>query len=258
MTAPSANRFGDAQQRDELVLAELVPHALPDPGEKITILRLMVWTAGSAVVLALHRQLAALPNNPDNSEPWLRTLDTLIPSTVQGAAIASLLLVVGRLFNKGPKFPRQPAHWLLVISGIYAVASLFGYLVLYESFRQDPWMYIIYYRLPMLGLATVLIIFALTQMPVRADWLLVCLAWLASFFVLIVVACARLAPELREAAAILEACIAMTANALFVIPVLVDHALGVKRDHLHFVGIAVRLGLAALQVISILKVVLQL
>jgi hypothetical protein len=253
MTAVNTNDSRNAEQPDELVVAELVPQPQPDPGERITILRLMAWTAGSAVIMGLHRQLSALPDDPDTSVQWLRTLGTITSSIFQGAGIASLALVIWRRFYKGPQFPRQPGHWLLVISGIYTVASTFGYLALYETFRQEPWTYITYYRLPLLGLMTLLITVALIQMPFRVDWLLVCLAWLASFFVMIVVACGRLDPDLSPAAVMLEAFITLVANALFVIPVLVDYSLNVKRDQLHFAGIAVRLGLAALQVIAILK-----
>ncbi len=257
MTAPGNHSLRNAEQPDEVVLAELVPQAPSDPGERITILRLMVWTAGSAVIMGLHRQLAALPDDPDTSTQWLRTLDTITASIFQGAGIASLVLVLWRLFYKGPQFPRQPGHWLLVISGIYTIASTFGYLVLYETFRQDPWTYITYYRFPLLGLMTLLIAVALSQMPFRVDWLLVYLAWLGSFYVMIIVAFGRIDPDLSPAAVMLEDFITLLANALFLIPVLVDYSLGVKRDQLHFAGIVVRLGFAALQVIAILKVLSQ-
>src|SRR5438874_240644 len=96
MHQPIPNPFGEFPYQsvgpEEIVRAELVPEDTTDPGERISILYLMVWTAGSAVILAFYRQAMTLTTR--SAPPtWLQAVTGLAAAPIQGACIGSLMLV---------------------------------------------------------------------------------------------------------------------------------------------------------------------
>ena len=107
----------------QLPLAETPRAARP----RLSIAHLMLWTLGTAIVLAFSRaQIAML-------EPARTSIDNFVEAdalgTVQkvtaiavspftGLAVALLIAVAWRLVRRGPLLLVQPGHWLLLIAGV--------------------------------------------------------------------------------------------------------------------------------------------
>lgn len=97
----------------------------PPAQPPLSIAHLMLWTAGSALILAIDPQ--ALDEVEFATPGDLRTIITvhrLFSSTIYGVAIASVAIFVHRRFRKGPPFPVQPGHWLLFIQGLLVLFTL--------------------------------------------------------------------------------------------------------------------------------------
>jgi hypothetical protein len=97
----------------------------PEP-ERLSIAHLLVWTALSAVLLGVDRATSQLPHVEPSS---FGRLISFIYAPLFGAGVSALLLTAWRLATDGPRFPAQPGHWLLVISGVQSLLHLGTFLI---------------------------------------------------------------------------------------------------------------------------------
>ena len=265
MTSPTSHPFGDRPDpppvygmgtlSHDVVKAELVQPGRPDPGERISILYLMVWTAGSALILTFFRQTLDQPTAPNNP-PWLQAITALLISPLQGAGVAALGLAIWRKLKLGRPFPVQPGHRLLVIGGIMAIVSWPLYLTVHSFFPHGLAFYLAFYRLPLLVLFCVITSIALSQMKGEERWQGMFLLWIGGNILgfLVVSSAVGGAMSFRWAAA--EMYIVAAMNLAFLIPAILDVRTGCKRDQLHRFGVACRVANIGMFVISLIRMFL--
>jgi|GEM_PF-5741046 len=257
MPQPATNPFGDPSYQpgrpDEVVKAELVPANPNDQGERISILYLMVWTACTAVILSLYRQSMTLVNDTEDTT-WLQAMTGLVGAPIQGACVASLLLVLWRRFKGGRPFPKQPGHWLLVIPGITSLVGWSLWLVVQQFIEEDYYTYILFQRLPLLVLFSVLAVYAITKLRAEPRWRVMFIVWLAVNFVVMFFSCCL--GGLENGTGIIESIVNMAIMLGFLIPTLLDVRDRTPRDHLHYAGIAARIGNAGMMVIQLLTMLM--
>jgi hypothetical protein len=98
----------------------------PPHRERLTIGLLMLWTAMSAVLLAMSvRQLNfQVAENRTDSLVQTAALQLAVgQAVISGAGGAAIALHFWRRFQRGPAFPVQPGHWILVIAGVTPLIS---------------------------------------------------------------------------------------------------------------------------------------
>lgn len=85
----------------------------------------MLWTAGSAVILAMYRGMYAWSESemPDAMRAVFN-VHRILCSIIYGAAYASVAVFLHRRLTKGPPFPVQPGHWLLFNQGLLVLVIL--------------------------------------------------------------------------------------------------------------------------------------
>jgi hypothetical protein len=118
--------------------------AAPEPGIRLSIAILLLWTACTAFVLAAFRPALVEPplvfdgpNDPARmSGPPLLAMQIAVVTLAAlcGAAIASLPLGMWKCTSR-PRFPTQPGHWLLICSGGVTLAVV----VILWCLNIDPW-----------------------------------------------------------------------------------------------------------------------
>jgi len=86
----------------------------------------MLWTAGSAVILAMYRAGADMSGMPGPSA-WFWYVTVMVHSITYGAAVSAVVLFVYWRLTSGPTFPVQPGHWLLLITGALGIANFVAY-----------------------------------------------------------------------------------------------------------------------------------
>jgi hypothetical protein len=256
MPQSSPNPFGDFPNQpagqEEVVKAELVPEGKADPGERISILYLMVWTACTAVILAFYRQAMAVPTSPP-IPAWVQVLPALISSPIQGACVASLLLLIWRKVRGGPAFPRQPGHWLLVVPGALAVISWPSWLFVQPYLQLGPHIYLLFYRLPLLVLFFALVISAVNSMEAEPRWRAMFIVWLAANLIGPVTTCIG---GYGFGTIAVEPIIGVVVGLAFLVPMIQDRRLGVQRDQLHYAGVMARIAQVGMTVIQLVTMFL--
>jgi hypothetical protein len=93
---------------------------------------LMLWMAGSGVLLMLYRGVFEFPDS-SLSPTWVRPYQFVIAtisSFVGGISIASLILAAYRPVTRGVSFPCQPGHWLMVAQGFVTVIHFLGLVLI--------------------------------------------------------------------------------------------------------------------------------
>jgi hypothetical protein len=273
MSAPSSNPFSDLpdpqrsfppeQWPSQIVKAELAESGPPDPGERISILYLMVWTAGSAVILAFYRQSMSLtqgqPASPFNPT-WLQTAYAVLMSPLQGAGVAAVGLMMWRRFRGGPPFPRQPGHWLLVISGVTALLSWPVYLITHQLFQNGRSAYLVFYLVPLMFVFYALAAYAMTKMPGEPRWRKMFLIWiLANVVILLGMCCFGNFGYVNYGnwwGRFPDLLIGVAVPLAFLITGILDKAVSAKRDHLHWAGVACRVAMIGQVAIEIVRMCL--
>lgn len=266
MPPPSSNPFGELPDssfspQGEIVKAELASSGSPDPGERISILYLMVWTAGSAVILAFYRQSIAQsqdePSSPMNPV-WLQTVSALLMSPVQGAGVAAVGLMVWRMVGGGRPFPKHPGHWILVISGLTALISWPLWLVTRDLIKGgNPGLYLFIYRLPVMVAFLGLCCYAVAKMPTEVLWRRMFLIWMLGNVVPTLFFCMMFVDLSGYRWARLPDLFISTALALaFLVTGLLDRTSGVPRDHLHWAGVGCRMAYLGFVVIEVVRMCL--
>lgn len=130
-----------------VILAAAMPAATEPPRIRLSILHLMLWTVGSALILASFRALsspiAELPKEMAQLQPFYH----LAYSLTLGAQVGSVLLFAVRRLNRQGGFPEQPGHWLLLVEGISAMLMFAGYGVFLLGFDADAANVYLFYAL---------------------------------------------------------------------------------------------------------------
>jgi hypothetical protein len=263
MTSPGSNPFGDLPDPprsvptgpwlSEIVKAELVETGPPDPGERISILYLMVWTAGSAVILAFYRQSMSQTTGPESSPmnpPWLQTMYALLMSPLQGAGVASVGLMVWRKIFGGRAFPRQPGHWLLVISGLTSLINWPVYLVVHKLFEGGYSNYLLFYRIPLMIVFCLLAVYAMTRLTGEPRWRKMFLIWIIANTLPVFGHCCL--ESMLSSNWWVYTIVGVVLPLAFLITAILDRAAGCKRDPLHWAGVACRIAMVWQVVIEVI------
>ena len=103
-----------------------VPPTRP-PGIRLSIAHLMLWTLGSAIILACFRAMSSRQEELPDAVVRLQPIYHLAYSVTLGAQLGSVLLFAVRRMRGQSGFPGQPGHWLLLIEGVSAILILGGY-----------------------------------------------------------------------------------------------------------------------------------
>ena len=262
MSSAGSNPFGDLPDpprplptgpwAGEIVKAELSESGPPDPGERISILYLMVWTAGSAVILAFYRQSMSQTTGQESSPlnpPWMQTIWALQMSPLQGAGVGAVGLMVWRRFSGGRPFPRQPGHWLLVISGITSLLSWPIYIISHQLFQLGSASYLMFYRLPLMFAFYAVAAYAMAKMPGERRWRWMFLIWiLANMVGLLAMCCFGTFIRTGYSSPIsvmrlADLSIGVLVPLAFLITGILDKVSGAKRDPLHWAGVACRVAM---------------
>jgi hypothetical protein len=98
----------------------------PPPPNRLSIAHLMVWTFGSAVILACYRvidmgQDGDSPLRTEGGMAIVRQVSALFHSIFLGAELGGVMLFAWRSLAGTRGFPTQPGHWILLIEGMSAM-----------------------------------------------------------------------------------------------------------------------------------------
>lgn len=95
----------------------------------LCIAHLLAWMVTTGLFLGLGRVAISTWETAEVDVPsWYRMLfqvEQVLTAPLCGVAFFSLLLMIWRLVRRGPHFPSQPGHWLMVIYG-FAIACTWG------------------------------------------------------------------------------------------------------------------------------------
>jgi len=239
----------------EIFKAELV-NTVPLHPERLSILYLMIWTAGSAVILAFYRQALVQSSSPSNPL-WLQTLYALLMSPLQGAGVGAVALMAWRRFRGGRPFPTQPGHWLLVITGVMALLTWPAYL-LNRAFAPSSFgAYVLIYRVPLAILFFILAGYVMTRLRAEPRWRKMILFWAGANALSLALLCVTYFgypsyhwatyPELLFGAIV---------PAGFLVTAWIDRAHGVQRDALHWAGVLCRIAFGGQVMLSLVRMFL--
>ena len=127
---------------------ERTENTLP-PQPRLQIIHLLLWTAGTALVLATWRHGVDAYQEYPSAIRLLMLVQLVFHGPLEGAAVASLGVWAYRA-RKGIPFPVSPGEWTLVVYGVKAVAwavmatlwrGLFGSLSLpHEGVSLTVWL----------------------------------------------------------------------------------------------------------------------
>ncbi len=99
---------------------------------RLSIGHVMLWTLGSAIILAAYRALVDTWEMPTHEHAFLLVMQ-VSSSVMYGAALSSVILFLHRRLTDGPVFPVQPGHWLLLTTGVLCVVSWLGYAAIHGA-----------------------------------------------------------------------------------------------------------------------------
>jgi len=106
------------------------PVTLPDlPRNRLSIAQLMLWTLGSAIMLAGFRFFRQVPQQDPGPLDTVNSLYQLSISLPLGAQLGSVLLWGWNLVARKRGFPFQPGQWVLLVEGLANFLGLIGYAV---------------------------------------------------------------------------------------------------------------------------------
>jgi hypothetical protein len=107
------------------------------PRNRLSIAHLMLWMLGTAIALALHRQLLARLEPAENlSVAW--RVYVIVYSLLAGPKIGGSILYLSHRARGKAGFPSQPGHWLLAIEGMSTVLVYLGVLAAEWTIQQLP------------------------------------------------------------------------------------------------------------------------
>ncbi len=127
---PSPPTPGQRNEPESPLTAKSLPAAVPAAVDAsahprqppLSIGHLMLWTAGSAIALTVDLAARWGEDGPAGYRAFANVMQVCYSMTA-GIAVSSLVLCGYRRLTKGPAFPIQPGHWLLVVDGIVLLVS---------------------------------------------------------------------------------------------------------------------------------------
>jgi hypothetical protein len=113
--------------------------ALGSTPNRLTIAHLLLWTLGSAIILAMYRVLAT-DEEQTNGQTLVPSVYAIAFSVLMGAQLGSVFLFASRLIRGAGGFPTQPGHWLLLIEGVSVLLAGSGQIAVRLGSRTlDLW-----------------------------------------------------------------------------------------------------------------------
>jgi hypothetical protein len=101
------------------------PIAEPSQRNRLTIAFLMLWTLGSALILACNRALE--DSQPSGQLGMAHSFYLLGYALTYGVALASVPIFLTRKITGSCDFPTQPGHWILIVRGFTILLWMAGW-----------------------------------------------------------------------------------------------------------------------------------
>ena len=227
--------------------------ATDPPLERLSIAHLMVWTLGSAIILALHRWSWQFLPGQAADQVSVREAIALINSLGGGAAVGGLLLMIWRGLRGGPAFPRQAGHWVLVISGAASLFSWGVYAVFFAGGDDYSRSNYVLYRMIAGTAAIALIGVGLARLNEPPRWRVALWLWLLGY----AAALALLGTggpywfQQGKQPLYIDSALLAAANLPLLIAGLLDLFQPTRRDYLHWTGVGARFGNTCCYLISL-------
>ena len=122
------NEFKPLDDLGKTLPSVTVPSKVDSPFElprqpPIGIVHILVWTACTAVLMAVYRWFNFAGEMP-GVHAIFYTVTQVPYSIIYGASLGGLILFVYRRLFGGAPFPIQPGHWLLLFAGIICLGSM--------------------------------------------------------------------------------------------------------------------------------------
>lgn len=206
-----------------------------EPGEeRLQIIHLLLWTTATALVLAIDRKTSEPSNGELGKFPLIMALGY---SPLIGAGLAAWMLMFWRVWSDGPRFPSQPGHWLLLLTGIAGVVQQLVRVMLATSAAGtasiQAWL-----AIRLLGIVAAIVVYVLAIRESSGIWRSVFWLGLIANVASLLLTCAGFFHG--------ESLMAWLLTAVILIATVVDFRAGTRRDYLHWLGIFVRFAYLAL------------
>jgi hypothetical protein len=111
----------------------MVPEELQPPRNRLSIAHLMLWTLGSAIILAGFRAFANQPQQDQGRLGTILSVFYLAYCLPLGAQVGSVAIWLLQRWRTERRFPTQPGHWLLLVEGISGLLSWLGYAAVFGA-----------------------------------------------------------------------------------------------------------------------------
>ena len=228
---------------------------------RLGLIHFLIWTAGSAAILACQQAFVDLSEFPPSHRTfWL--VANIIYSMIYGASVGSLVICAWRQLPGSVPFPTQPGHWYLVMCGVAAVVGWAGYAAMalrYPS-GDDTYEYLVaryrFYllmRLPMDATVLFIALFAASKC-IQRRWFVLFLivaidAILRIVTIILVVKFSDYSPFLYGIEEFVHGVGALFALPVMIVVLRLDLRAGDRRDWLHWCGVAVGVSGSSLYVV---------
>jgi hypothetical protein len=177
-----------------------------------------------------------------------------VMSPLQGAGVASIGLMVWRRVFGGRPFPRQPGHWLLVISGLTSLINWPLFLIAYHLFQSGRANYLIYYRIPTMIVFCLITAYAMSRLTGEPRWRRMFLIWILVNLLPIIGYCCL--DSIISSNWWIYTSVGVVIPLAFLITAILDKAAGARRDPLHWAGVASRIAMVGQVVIEVIRLFL--
>lgn len=110
------------------------PAAVPHKRTRLSIAHLLLWTLGTAIVLAFSRAQLSAFEMPQFGQQFAGSLGTyfrvvvMVAAPFTGIAVALLFMVLWRLYRRQSLPLTEPGHWILLIFGVLFFVNAAGQL----------------------------------------------------------------------------------------------------------------------------------
>ena len=91
--------------------------------QQLTLTQLILWLMATCVVLAYEQWRLKVADAPSETLRWYFNLRLIFYAPLDGACLAALFLCFCRKALGSSRFPCEPGHWLLVVTGVLNVCA---------------------------------------------------------------------------------------------------------------------------------------
>lgn len=214
------------------------------PPERLTIAHLLIFTTTSAILLGVRRAL----HQEQQDYRLFGEIVSFCYAPIFGAGLAACLLCAWRRANGGPRFPRQPGHWLLVLGGVTGLMSLSFQVLLTltkAQFSFSPLWSIV----AVISCLVELTIYILATRDTRGVWWWVFGVGVFRSLLMLLLSGLMLIGLLSGYSHYwIDAKLYLLISGGVAVAAIADAWQGINRDYLHFIGVCARLAYAALMV----------